>query len=207
MTQALKIHIGILVTVATLTACFPPAVSMDGDSSSEDGDTGSGSTGDTGSVGYDGLGLPDMGGDGDGDGDSAAVDLAPPDECTLHPVAVTNTPDQTWASSDSWTAFARAIEQDEINANLEIGAFISEVIIGGHQCWELQSGQHSCVVNVCGVLLLGQPMSELLVQPAPECDFMGPWDATDEVSVIDGDLAGACIGIIDGVAIEILAAA
>jgi hypothetical protein len=158
-----------LLSSLLIPACWPGQISDGGEiSPTADSETG----------------LGDGDGDsGDGDGDMACE--APTVACS----------DGCWASSPTWTAEAEATV---VNGIIEPGVWVPVDLGLDAECWELDGvGTHVCVVDVCGVHLLGHPANEMAFdQPGSECDFTGVWSST-------ATAGGLCFGLVNGVAVEL----
>lgn len=103
-----------------------------------------------------------------------------------------------WATHSEWTAEAHAVEQQTLDAAEMVGTWHPVDIGVGDACWELGgSGEHVCVSDVCGTLLIGRPADELDIEPSDgTCDFTGVWSST-------ATGFGVCFGIVDGIAVEL----
>jgi hypothetical protein len=125
--------------------------------------------------------------------------------CDAEVVVDCGGPDGCWASSSSWTGKAKAITQESVDAiNAEPELFPPVALGVGDSCWQVgNSSVHICVVTACGMLIQGQPVADFTLAPAqPGCDFVGPWETT--ATVAEGNPAGGCVGVIDGVVFDLL---
>jgi len=192
-TKTRSIHIGLLLILATCSACFPDAMTMDGDGSAPgDGDPGDGDSDMEGETSIDDLGTPDSD-DGDDDGEFGSP-------CPVPPVVTCTTEVECWASKPGWTAEAAVVIAEMVATAVESRAWIPSDVEVGDECWTLAgTDRHVCTVGVCGQRLLGQPASEIPLEPDAECEFIGAWSST-------GWAFDTCFGILDGVAVELRAA-
>jgi hypothetical protein len=110
--------------------------------------------------------------------------------------------DGCWASSTSWTGEAKVISQETIDAIANDPELWPPVDLGlDHPCWQVSnSNLHICVVETCNELLYGQPVADLVLgPPSADCNYVGPWEST--ATILEGNPAGSCVGVIDGVAV------
>jgi hypothetical protein len=168
-----RVFFTLLFSSLLLTACWPGPITDGGEISSDSGT-------DTGET--------DGPGDGDGDPGDGDGDLCDP------PTVTCSESGECWASDLTWTAEASATL---VNAVIEPGIWVPVNLGLDAECWELNGvGTHVCIVDVCGVHLLGYPAGEMTLAPDPECDFIGAWSATATGQ-------GKCYGLIAGVAVEL----
>jgi hypothetical protein len=103
-----------------------------------------------------------------------------------------------WASSAGWTGEAQAIDQAAIDQAVDEGVWVPAELGVGDACWTvLGSDAHICVVESCGVMLMGRPSNELQLGFAdPGCSYTGAWSST-------ASSLGMCLGAIDGLAVPL----
>jgi hypothetical protein len=135
----------------------------------------------------------------------SAPDITPTGQCDD---VVVECVDQEgcWVTGPTWTGKAASITQESVDAIINSDSWNPIDLGVGDACWAAgMSDLHICIASLCGELVVGLPATEFtLGAPQPYCDFVGPWDSA--ATVIEGDPAGGCVGVIDGVAVEIRAA-
>jgi hypothetical protein len=103
-----------------------------------------------------------------------------------------------WASSPGWTGEAQAITQASIDQAVDAGLWVPAELGAGDACWTVASSDaHICVVESCGVMLMGRPSNELqLGFASPGCSYTGSWSST-------ASGLGMCLGTIDGLSVQL----